>query len=346
MKKINFNNPTNTNVFIIGEIGNNHNGSISKALKLINISKKYGIDCVKFQTFEPNEMASENLAKANYQKKRSNKNETQFERLKRVQIDKKFHKTVLDECRKININFSSSVFDITSAKLLSSFKPSFIKIPSGEITNLPLLKHLSKINRPLILSTGMSNIDEVKYAVKILNKKRHDLCILHCVSSYPTALSDINLNSIHYLREQFPYPIGFSDHTLGFEASNLAISAGATVIEKHITLDKNLEGGDHLLSLNPKEIKHFVISIRKTEKIMGLKEKNILKTEIEIKKISRKSIFIKNNKKLGSSILKKDIILKRPGTGLSPTFINKVIGKKLSKKIEANTMLLTKHFKI
>ena len=335
----------NKRTFIIAEAGVNHNGSIKKALKLIYIAKLSGADAIKFQTFKAKNLATDYAPKAEYQKYKSQKKETQFQMLKKLEFTDAMHKACFKECKKKKIIFISSAFDIESLNYLNKFKLSYFKIPSGEITNIPYLEVLGKFGKKIILSTGMSSISEIKNALKILTTngtKRHNITLMQCTSAYPAPYDEINLNTIATLRNTFKLNIGFSDHSLGIQAGIAAVALGAKVIEKHLTLSKKLRGPDHRASLDPKEFKFMVQSIRIVEKTLGNKIKQITKSEKKNIYIVRKSIvastMIKKNEKFSNF----NITCKRPGNGISPLFFKKLIGKKSIKNFNKNDLIRLK----
>jgi N,N'-diacetyllegionaminate synthase len=335
----------NSRVFIIAEAGVNHNGSIKKALKLINAAVKVRADAVKFQTFRTENIITTLAPKAEYQKNLTSNKETQFQMLKKLELTHKMHLACLAECKKKKIIFISSAFDIESLNYLKKFKLSYFKVPSGEITNIPYLEVLGKFRKKIILSTGMSSIPEIKKAVKTLiinGTKKNNITLLQCTSAYPAPYHEINLNVIATLKEVFKLNIGFSDHSLGAQASIAAVALGAKVIEKHLTLNKKLKGPDHRASLNPKEFKLMVDSIRIVEKTLGNKIKKITKSEKKNIYIVRKSIValtkIKKNEKFSNF----NITCKRPGTGISPLLFKKVIGKKSIKNFNKNDLIRLK----
>ena len=316
-------------VFIIAEAGVNHNGSIKKALKLVDIAKKSGADAVKFQSFIASEEISKFAPKAKYQMTTTNPNESQLDMIKKLELSIKEQKKIKSYCDNLKIEFISSPFGLTSINILKKLKIKTVKIPSPEINNLPYLLEISRKFSKIILSTGMSNIKEINTAIKILKRnKKKDISILHCISSYPTKLEDLNLNAIHTLRKNFNNIIGFSDHSLGIEGSLLAVAAGARIIEKHFTINKKLNGPDHKASLSPEQLNELVKKIRQVEQILGDGIKKPQKSEIENIKVVRKSIVARELIKIGEKFTKKNITTKRPGTGISPMKWKNMIGKK------------------
>jgi N,N'-diacetyllegionaminate synthase len=331
--------------FIIAEVGVNHNGSLKKALKLIDVAVAAGANAIKFQTFKAENLATDYAPKAEYQKYKSQKKETQFQMLKKLEFTDAMHKACFKECKKKKIIFISSAFDIESLKYLKKFKLSYFKVPSGEITNIPYLEALGKFGKRIILSTGMSSISEIKKALKVLitnGAKKNSITLMQCTSAYPAPYEEINLNIIATLRNSFKLNIGFSDHSLGVQASIAAVALGAKVIEKHLTLSKKLIGPDHGASLDPKEFKFMVQSIRIVEKTLGNKIKKITKSEKKNVYIVRKSIvastMIKKNEKFSNF----NITCKRPGNGISPLFFKRLIGKKSMKNFNKNDLIRLK----
>ena len=316
---------------IIAEVGVNHNGSIKLAKKLIDSAKKAGCDYVKFQSFKTENLVKSNLDIVGYQKKNIKKNIKQYKMLKKVEFNDLQFKELINYCRKKRISFLSSPFDLESLKLLFKFKIKDIKIASGEITHYPLIKKIASSANKIFLSTGMSNMNEIGTAIKILLKNganKNKIYLLHCHSDYPTILEDVNLLALKLFKEKFKLKIGYSDHTLGTETSIAAIALGASVIEKHITIKRNMVGPDHLASMEINELPNFVKSIKNTEKLLGKKIKIPSKKELKIKKWVRKSIVAKTFIKKNTIFSDKNIICKRPEGGLTPFDWDSVIGKK------------------
>ena len=334
--------PNNNKTFIIAEAGVNHDGSLQKALKLINVAAAAGANAIKFQTFRAENLATDYAPKAEYQKYKSLKNETQFQMLKKLELTEVMHKACFEKCKKKKIIFISSAFDIESLNYLNKYKLSYFKVPSGEITNIPYLEVLGKFRKKVFLSTGMSNIYEIKKAIETLRTngtKKDNITLMQCTSAYPAPYNEINLNTIATLRNSLKLNIGFSDHSLGVYASIAAVALGAKVIEKHLTLSKNLKGPDHIASLDPSEFKFMVQGIRIVEKTLGDKIKKITKSEKKNIYIVRKSIVsltkIKKNEKFSNF----NITCKRPGTGISPLFFKQLIGKKSLKNFNKNDLI-------
>jgi N,N'-diacetyllegionaminate synthase len=336
----------NTNkTFIIAEAGVNHNGSLKKALKLIDIAAAAGANAIKFQTFKTENLATDYSPKAEYQKYKSLKKETQFQMLKKLELTKSMHKACFEKCKKKKIIFISSAFDLESLRYLKKFKLRYFKVPSGEITNIPYLEVLGKFGKKIILSTGMSNILEIRKAIKTLTingTKKNNITLMQCTSAYPAPYDEINLNTIATLRNIFKLNIGFSDHSLGVQASIAAVALGAKVIEKHITLSKKLKGPDHKASLDPKEFRFMVQSIRIVEKVLGNKIKKITKSEKKNIYIARKSIVASTKIKKNEKFSNFNITCKRPGTGISPLFFKKLIGKRSIQNFNKNDLIRIK----
>ncbi len=323
-----------TKVIIIAEAGVNHNGNVNIAKQLVDSAVFAGADIIKFQTFKTKNLVTKNSPKAPYQKKITNTNETQYEMLKKLQLNIKQTKIIKDYCKRKKIEFLSSPFDLESLKLLTNLKVKKIKIASGEITNYPLLRDIAKLKKETILSTGMSKTQEITQAIKVLQNyglSRKNIILLHCTSAYPTPLKHANLTSINYLKNKFKLKVGYSDHTEGITASVAAVALGSEVIEKHITLNKKAKGPDHSSSLDPKGFRELVREIRKVEKLLGKYGKFVTKNEKQNIKIVRKSIYAKKNINIGEKFSEDNLISKRPAKGLSPMSWNNIIGR-ISKK--------------
>jgi N,N'-diacetyllegionaminate synthase len=331
--------------FIIAEAGVNHNGSLKKALKLIDVAASAGANAIKFQTFKAENLATYYAPKAEYQKYKSQKEETQFRMLKKLEFTDAMHKACFSKCKKKKIIFISSAFDIESLNYLNKYKLRYFKVPSGEITNIPYLEVVGKTKKKIILSTGMSNVDEIKKAIKTLitsGTKKNNIILMQCTSAYPAPYDEINLNTIATLKNLFKLNIGFSDHSVGVQASIAAVALGAKVIEKHLTLNKKLRGPDHRASLDPKEFKFMVKSIRIVEKTLGNKIKQVTKSEKKNIYIVRKSIVASTKINKNEKFSNFNITCKRPGTGISPLFFKKLIGKKAIKIFNKNDLIRIK----
>jgi N,N'-diacetyllegionaminate synthase len=325
-------------VFIIAEAGVNHNGSLRLAKRMVDAAKDAKVDAVKFQAFKAEALVSEYAPKARYQKA-SNK-ESHLDMLKELELSENDLRKISSYCRKKKIMFIASIFDKESLKFINTLNVSVFKFGSGELTNLPLLKEAARLKRAMLLSTGMADMKEISEAVneiyKTGNKK---LFLLHCVSSYPAKVDNANLKAITSLKDKFRVPIGYSDHTEGMIAPVLAVALGAKIIEKHFTLSNKMNGPDHRFSLNPKELKEMVGLIRQAEIMLGSGIKKPMYAELEIRKISRKSIIASKNIPAGSKISADMLSIKRPGKGLSPKYLDRVIGRRATRLIKADTKI-------
>lgn len=334
-------------VFIIAEAGVNHNGDLKLAKKLIDIAVDAGADAVKFQTFKAENLVTKSALKAKYQQKNTSTNKLQFTMLKKLELSINDFKNLFAYCEKKNIIFISTPFAEESADMLDNLGMTIFKIPSGEITNKFLIQHIAAKNKKIILSTGMASLNEIDKAVnwiyEVNSKPR--LTLLHCTSNYPAAIEDVNLLAIKTMKKVFGLPIGYSDHTLGMEISIAAVTLGATVIEKHFTLDKNLKGPDHKMSLEPPELKAMIKAIRNVEKAMGDGVKKPALSEKNVKEIVRKSLVAKRDIKAGEVIKLNDLNIKRPGTGISPEFKEIIVGMQIKKNVKADTVIKWEDFK-
>jgi N,N'-diacetyllegionaminate synthase len=329
-------------VFIIAEAGVNHNGSINLAKKLIDAAAFSGADAVKFQSFTANSLVSIGTPKAEYQKGKTDINESHFDMIKKLELDENSHKELISYCNKKNIIFLSTPFDISSVNLLNRLGLKIIKIPSGEITNLPYLRHIGSLNKKVILSTGMSNLQEVGDALMVLinaGTLKKNITVLHSNTMYPTPMKDVNLRAMQVIRDKFDVSIGYSDHTLGIEVDIAAVALGASVIEKHFTLDKKMEGPDHSTSLDSIELKSMVVAIRNIEKALGAAIKELTVSEKSNKSITRKSIVAKKNIKKGEFFSDKNLTTKRPGSGISPMEWDSIIGNKAERDYNSDELL-------
>ena len=329
-------------VMIIAEAGVNHNGSIELAKKLIDVAAEAGADFVKFQTFKAETLVTQTADKAEYQKEITDTDESQFEMIKELELDRKTHEELIDHCKQIDIQFLSTAFDHDSIDLLDELNIPLFKIPSGEITNLPYLRHIGKMGKPIIMSTGMSTLDEVHNALNILiesGAEKEQITILHCNTEYPTPMKDVNLKAMLTIKDELGVNIGYSDHTLGIEVPIAAVAMGAAVIEKHFTLDRNMSGPDHAASLEPEELKAMVAAIRNIEKAMGGGEKKPSSSETKNIAVVRKSIVAKTSIKKGELFTEENLTVKRPGTGISPMGWDTVIGKAASSDYEMDDLI-------
>lgn len=313
--------------FIIAEAGVNHNGKVDLALQLVDKAVEAGADCVKFQTFiTENEMVRD-AEKAEYQKDSTGDTETEFEMVKKLELSFEEFRQIKAYCDQKNILFLSTPFDLDSIDFLESLDIFCWKIPSGEITNLPYLKRIAETKRDIIMSTGMCELDEIRQAVRILKENgAGKITLLHCNTEYPTPYEDVNLQAMDTLHKEFQLEIGYSDHTSGIEVPIAAVARGAAVIEKHFTLDRNMEGPDHKASLEPHELKKMIISIRNIEKALGDGEKKPSNSERKNISVARKSIVAKKAIRKGEQFTEENLAVKRPGTGINPMRWNEIVG--------------------
>jgi len=329
-------------IYIIAEIGPNHNGSISLAKKLIDKISKTGADAIKFQLANPEKVYSKEAFKANYQKK-NDTSKTIKEMSKKYQLSRKDHLELSKYCKKKGVTYLCSAFDLDSLKyLVNKLQIPIIKIPSGEILSIDILKFASKFKGQIILSTGMSSINDIKKSLTML--KKNNVTLLHCVSLYPTTLDKVNLNNLNMLRNKFRLKVGFSDHTKSELASLTAASMGITILEKHVTLSNKMEGPDHKSSLQIEKFAKLVKKIRLIEKIKGSNQRLITNEEIKIKECVRKSMVAKKFLPKGTKLKNKHITFKRPGTGISPIESNLYVGKIIVKPIKKDFLIKKENF--
>lgn len=327
-------------VFIIAEAGVNHNGSLEIAKKLIDAAAEAGADAVKFQTFQAEKLVCSTAQKADYQKKSTDKDESQLAMLKRLELTEEMHKELIQHCVEKNILFLSTPFDIDSANMLNNLGMSIFKIPSGEITNLPYLRAISSLGKKIIMSTGMSSMQEVKEAVEVLQQNEaSEVSILHCNTEYPTPMEDVNLRAMLTIKNELMLPVGYSDHTRGIEIPIAAVALGAQIIEKHFTLSREMEGPDHKASLEPNELREMVQAIRNVEKAMGDGIKSPSVSEMGNREVVRKSIVAKKLIRCGDILTEENITTKRPGTGISPLRWDEVIGKKAIRDFDKDELI-------
>lgn len=326
--------------FIIAEAGDNHNGDFDTAIKLVDAAVEAGADCVKFQTFITENVISKFAEKADYQKENTGSNESQFDMVKKLELSFEQFRAIKQYCEKRGILFLSTPFDLDSISFLEEINIPFWKIPSGEITNLPYLEKIARTGKKIILSTGMSTMDEIKNAIEILKKNGSgEITLLHCNTEYPTPFKDVNLLAMKTLQETFQVNVGYSDHTQGIEIPIAAVAMGATVIEKHFTLDKNMEGPDHKASLEPNELKQMVVSIRNIEQAVGNGIKQPSPSEKKNIDIARKSIVAKCDIKKGEVLSEDNLYIKRPGNGISPMRWYDIIGTKAVRDFKEDELI-------
>ena len=331
-------------VLIIAEAGVNHNGSIEIAKLLVDKAVEAGVDIIKFQTFKAEKLVSKSAKQAEYQKKNigSKADDSQYNMLKRLELSEQDHQELMDYCKKKGIRFWSTAFDFDSIDYLHSLNLGLWKIPSGEITNYPYIKKIAQYHEPVILSTGMCEMKDISAAMNVLLRngvQKNQITILHCNTEYPTPYEDVNLLAMLQIQKEFDVAIGYSDHTRGIEVPIAAVALGACVIEKHFTLDKNMEGPDHRASLEPDELKEMVSAIRNIEKALGTKKKIISESERKNIAIARKSIVAACPIKKGDALTEDNLTVKRPGTGISPMRWEEVIGTKAIKDFEEEELI-------
>lgn len=337
---------TMNSVIIIAEAGVNHNGSFARAKEMIDVANRCGVNFIKFQTFKASKIANRFAAQADYQKKNLgtsvDDSGSQLDMLKKLELSYSDFSSLNDYCKHTGIKFLSTPFDMDSIDFLSSIGMEYMKIPSGEITNLPYLRKIARLGMPVILSTGMCSMNEIEDAMNVLYKgglKTEDITLLHCNTEYPTPYCDVNLAAMDTLRKAFGTKVGYSDHTQGIEVAIAAVAMGASVIEKHFTLDKTLPGPDHVASLNPIELKAMVDSIRHIEEAIGNAEKKATPSEIKNIEVARKSIVAARAISKGEIFSEDNLTVKRPGSGISPMMWDEVIGKKATRSYNEDELI-------
>jgi len=330
---------------IIAEAGVNHNGVLSNAKELVDVAAEAGANFVKFQTFKAEKIASKFAEKANYQKQATSRNENQLEMLRRLELSEQDHIELLEYCAQKSINFLSTAFDVESIKMLQALGITLGKIPSGEVTNLPYLRKMAAAFPNLIMSTGMATMGEIHEALNALTTagaKRENIVVLHCTTEYPTPMADVNLHAMQTIQKELDVLVGYSDHTLGIEVPIAAVALGACVIEKHFTLDRNMEGPDHRASLEPGELFEMVRSIRNIERALGSTLKQPSGSEQKNITIARKSIVASKHISKGEPFSEDNITVKRPGTGISPMQWDNVIGQKAIQDFNEDELIVLK----
>lgn len=339
-------------VFIVAEIGCNHNGDFKLAKKMVEVAKECGVDAVKFQTFKADKLISKYAPKAEYQKRVTDSNESQLDMTRKLELPYDEFIKLSNYAQELGLITFSTPFDFESIDFLAKQKQKIWKIPSGEITNLPYLEKIARLpilEKEIVISTGMATIDEIKEALRVLEEngmEKDKITILHCNTEYPTPYEDVNLNAIPYLKEIFSeYKIGFSDHSVGYIAGVSSVTYGITFLEKHFTLDKNFEGPDHKASVTPDELKNLCEGIRVIEKCLGKYEKIVTKSERKNKIVARKSIIANCKIKKGDIFTEKNLTTKRPGNGISPMNWYDIIGKEAEKDFEEDELIVDSRFK-
>ena len=333
-----------SHVLIIAEAGVNHNGSVETAKRMIDKAVEAGADVIKFQTFKSEKLVSKSAKQAEYQMKNiaNAENDSQLDMLRKLELSESDHNELMDYCAKKQIRFFSTAFDMESVDYLHSLQMGLWKIPSGEITNYPYLKKIAGFSEPVILSTGMCELQDVSEAISVLcdnGLRKEQISLLHCNTEYPTPFEDVNLLAMNELREKFGVRVGYSDHTKGIEVPIAAVALGAEIIEKHFTLDRNMEGPDHKASLEPDELKAMVAAIRNIERALGNGHKSVSESERKNIAVARKSIVAVRNIKEGEVFSETNLTVKRPGNGISPMRWEEVIGKIAKKDFQEDELI-------
>jgi N,N'-diacetyllegionaminate synthase len=331
-----------SSTLIIAEAGVNHNGNLDQAKRLIDVAARAGADLVKFQTFNAGRLVTPEARKAAYQLQGVQPDATQYQMLKDLELSRAMHEKLIDYCNGAEIEFFSTGFDVESNNMLHQLGFRRFKIPSGEITNLPYLRHIGGFGLPLILSTGMANMEEIDDALAVLEEAgapRSKVTVLHCNTQYPTPMQDVNLLAMVSIRDTFGVKVGYSDHTLGIEVPVAAVALGATVIEKHFTLDRSLPGPDHQASLEPMELCEMVTAIRNTESALGVSVKHPSPSESANLEVVRKSIVAQQSIKSGENFTNVNVTVKRPGTGISPMQWDEVMGTPAKRDFEPDELI-------
>jgi len=330
---------------VIAEAGVNHNGNVVLAHRLIDAAAQAKVDAIKFQTFDPEKLAAPEAPKAEYQIQNTGEEGNQLEMLRKLVLPKSAYAELIRHATETGLVFLSTPFDEESADFLEQLDLPAFKISSGDLTNHPFLEHLAKKGRPLLLSTGMASLEQVEAAVKAVKTTGNPLLVLlHCVTSYPTDPVDCNLRAIETLRSRFAVPVGWSDHTTGFDISLAAVALGANTLEKHFTLDRTLPGPDHVASLEPPELNAMVAAIRRVESALGDGKKQPRSCEVAVAPVARKSLYWKKDLDKGATVAAADLIALRPGTGVSPEKLKVYVGRRVAKEVRQGQMLSDKDF--
>jgi N,N'-diacetyllegionaminate synthase len=333
---------TSHHTFIIAEAGVNHNGSLERAIQMVDVAAEAGADAIKFQTFKAERVIARTAPKADYQKTATGSEESQLEMVKKLELDEHAHTALINHCKEKGIVFLSTPFDLESIDLLNNLGLELFKIPSGEINNLPYLRKLGALEKRLILSTGMADLGEIEDALDVLTESGtpiENITVLHCNTEYPTPFEDVNLKAMLTISQAFGVAVGYSDHTLGIEVPSAAAALGASVIEKHFTLDRNMEGPDHRASLEPGELKAMVSAVRNIEKALGNGIKRPSRSELKNKSIARKSIVAARNILKGESFNQDNLTVKRPGSGISPMRWDELLQMKASRDFAPDELI-------
>lgn len=327
-------------VFIIGEAGVNHNGSLELAKKLVDVAVYSGVDAIKFQTFKAENLVTKTAKQAKYQIENLKEETSQIEMLKKLELSIDDHKELIEYCNEKGIMFLSSPFDLESIDVLDSFNMEIYKIPSSELENVPYLRKIARLKKKVILSTGMSTLEDIKFALNVLySEGAKEVVALHCNTAYPTKMEDVNLLAMNTIKDAFKVKVGYSDHTEGIEVPIAAVALGAEIIEKHFTLDKNMIGPDHKMSLDPEELYKMVKSIRNIEVALGSEMKTVTNSEKQNYIAGKKSIVANLNIKKGEILTEKNIYVKRPGNGISPKEWDNIIGKRANKDYKEDELI-------
>ncbi len=329
---------------IIAEAGVNHNGSMELAKQLIDAAAEAGVDYVKFQTFKTEKLVSKSAKKAEYQQRNmGNTDDSQYTMLKQLELSPEQHDDLISYCGQKGVKFFSTAFDLDSIDYLHSLDLGLWKIPSGELTNYPYIRKIAQYKEPVILSTGMSTLDEIKDTIQVLVKfgvPNEQITVLHCNTEYPTPMSDVNLNAMQTIAQELRVQVGYSDHTQGIEVPVAAVALGAKVIEKHFTLDRNMDGPDHKASLEPGELKAMVSAIRNIEEALGTAEKKVSASESKNKAIARKSIVAARSIQKGEILTEDNLTVKRPGNGINPMHWEEVIGQQAVRDFQEEELIV------
>lgn len=326
--------------FVIAEVGVNHNGSLDLALRSIDVAKEAGADAVKFQTFRAERLVTKTAPTARYQTENTGIVQSQFQMLKSLELSDTDHERIVAHCREREIQFMSTPFDEESATLLHSLGMTLFKVPSGELTNLPLLRHIARFGRPMVISTGMSTLGDVEAAVgTVEGTGNHQIVLLHCVSNYPAAAADVNLRAMLSMQAAFNLPAGYSDHTLGIEVGIASVALGACVLEKHFTLDKSLPGPDHRASAEPHELRQLIAGVRTVEAALGTGRKAPCNSELDTAKAARRSLVAATDLAAGTVLTEDLIAIRRPGTGLPPAMQPYLLSRTLRTEVVAGQLL-------
>ena len=333
-------------ILIIAEIGVNHNGDMILAKEMIDAAVQSGADAVKFQTFRAESLVSIGTPKVEYQKSTTSSDETHYEMIKKLELSLNDHFVLKDYCKEKEISFLSTPYDLESARFLhEEINVEMFKTASADLVDIPLHDYIASSGKPALVSVGMANLGEIENTLSIYNSKNHhNIVLLHCVSNYPCADESLNMQVLKTLRQAFQLPVGYSDHSVGNEASILAIALGAQVVEKHFTLDKKLDGPDHLASSSPEEFKSLVDAVRRAQKMLGSPIKSCQSEELQMSQVSRKSIVFAQRVEAGTILKSEHLTLKRPGTGLGSEMLEKIIGIKLAITKEKDEMLFLRDF--